>query len=407
MTTPLTVRRGSAWLRSSLLLLLLGLPGCLQTMTPVRPDLLPVTSHEAQQLSSHVHSLASPTLEGRQPGTTGNLLAAAYIEQQFQAVGVKVFPSLGSYRQPIGPEIGDNVVGMLPASDASPNGRWIVLGAHFDHLGKGFLGADDNASALAILIETARRIAALTHISVAVLAFNSEEPPYFNTPRMGSEWFVQHLPPEIGDTTRIQAAIIMDLMGGVQWEPLKDTVFAIGAEKSPTLYRRLKESLPRNLALRVFPVGIHLVEEIPGRGHESFSDYHVFRNRQVPFLFLSTARTPRYHTTEDRADTLHSQPHPPTHHTHNPHHPANRFDPNGLEFADEIATFRSILTDATNPRSLIPGTSRWSLWKLNEEREWLHSPDALTPSSENQERLERISVRFQCLFADYSGCFTF
>ncbi len=407
-------RRDRAWILFTAVILLLGLSGCLQTMEPVRPDRLPLASRDAQRLSGHVRYLADPSLAGRRPGTVGNREAATYIEEQLRAVGVQPFPSLGGYRQPIAPEIGDNVLGMLPASGDQPNGRWVVLGAHFDHLGRGFLGADDNASAVAILIETARHLTALTRFSVAVLAFNSEEPPYFSTPTMGSEWFVQHLPPEIGDVAQIQSAVIMDLMGGVQWEPLKDTVFAIGAEKSPGLYRRMKESLPEARPLRVFPVGIHLVEEIPGRGHESFSDYEVFRNRQVPFLFLSTARTPRYHTTEDRADTLHYERMAATvlwltrllasmDQDREPY----RFEPNGLEFRDEIATFRSILTNATDARTLIPGTSRWSLWKLKGEQEWIDTEEALTPSPENQSRLERISIRFQCLFAGYSGCFMF
>src|SRR3712207_7704543 len=48
--------------------------------------------------------------------------------------------------------------------------------------------------------------------------FRSEEPPYIRTPMMGSQVFVDHLPPEIGSPANLHAVIIMDLMGGVRSE---------------------------------------------------------------------------------------------------------------------------------------------------------------------------------------------
>src|SRR2546427_12145465 len=73
------------------------------------------------------------------------------------------------------------------------------------------------------------------------MAFNAEEPPYIRTPLMGSQFFVDHLPVEIGTPSRLQAVIVMDLMGGGHWEPLRDVIFAAGAEKSPGLYGRVEE----------------------------------------------------------------------------------------------------------------------------------------------------------------------
>jgi hypothetical protein len=56
---------------------------------------------------------------------------------------------------------------------------------------------------------------------------------------------------------------------------------------------------------------------------------------------------------------------------------------------------------------LIPGTSRWSLHKLRQDAEWLNGADGDSPTGADLNRLERISIRFQCLLADYSGCFMF
>lgn len=381
-------------------------------MEAVDPRTLLVDTASAQRLHSHVAFLAAPERAGRRPGSAGNRQAAQYIEDQFRAVGLQPLPSLGGYRQPISARIGDNLIGMVPAVTSSDATRWILIGAHYDHLGGPYLGADDNASSIAILVETARQMTHLSNHGILFVAFNSEESPYFGTAEMGSQFFFHHLPMEIGRAADFQAVVIMDLMGGVQWEPLKNSIFAAGAEKSPGLYRRVKDTA--GPPLTVLPVGIHLVEEIPGRGHKAFSDYDVFRNHRVPFLFLSAARTPRYHTPRDVGGSLHYERMAATadwlrrllariDHDEAPY----TFDAHRLEFADEVAAFRTIVEQASQEDSLIPGTSRWSLSKLRKDAEWLRTVDHSSPTPQQLERLERISIRLQCLLADYSGCFMF
>jgi hypothetical protein len=238
-------------------------------MEAINPRNLPIATALGQRLQSHVSFLAGPDLMGRQPGSPGNREAAQYIEDQFRAVGLQPLPSLGGFRQVIQPRIGDNLIGMIPPDAGPGSGRWIVIGAHYDHLGYPFQGADDNASSIAILVETARHMANPSHHGIIFVAFNSEESPYFGTTNMGSQFLFHHLPVEIGRAEHIQAVIVMDLMGGVHWTPLKDSIFATGAEKSPELYQRLKDTPTSTLT--VLPVGIHLVEEIPDHGHKALT----------------------------------------------------------------------------------------------------------------------------------------
>jgi hypothetical protein len=426
---------------AALLVCIGPLSGCLQTMRPIDPSGLPLSSQTATRLRSDVEFLASRQLQGRLPGTSGNRLAAERIAAAFRDASLLPFASMPEFRQTISSAHGDNILGYRPAT--GPSLGWILVGAHYDHLGGEFAGADDNASAVAIVMELARNLPPLSNYSVVFVAFNTEENPYFGTPHMGSEFFIAHLPVEIGRLDALQAVIIMDLIGGVQWQPIRDMIFAAGAEKSPRLYERVKEAINwhpplssfelgvlsselkdstgkdrgRTLdapQLTILPVGMHLIEEIPERGHHPVSDYDGFRNRHVPYLFLSSARTPRYHTPDDQTGTLHYERMAATVqwldrllHLMDTDRQRYGFEVERIEFADEVETFRRVTGSAVNEDTLIPGTSRLSLRKLRQDEQWLKAVDGTAPTAADLERLERISIRFQCLLADYSGCFWF
>jgi hypothetical protein len=448
-----------AVLRTIALIVVFLLPGCAHAQTPVNPHTLTAHSQPAQYLRSHVEFLAGPKLKGRKPGTAGNRAAAEYITARFQEAGLTPLPSLNGYGQPVSPELGDNLIGMRPPAPervgAGQAQQWILIGAHYDHLGESALGnvyagADDNAAAVAILLELARTLSPPANHPVLFVAFNAEEPPYIRTPQMGSQIFVNHLPPEIGSPANLHAVIIMDLMGGVYWKPLQNTIFAVGAEKSPGLYRhvraasvgssslstqsserhgRLTDSPARpnvaplirdagrlSAALSVLPVGMHLLEELPMVGHHPFSDYDAFRNASVPFLFLSAGRTPHYHQPSDLPDTLHYERMASTVHwldelirlidqDREPY----RFEPDRLELADEINTLRTLVEQAGHKETQIPGTSVLSLYRLKQDARWLReiSAESILKSEDRDEhirRLEKISIRVQCLLADFYGC---
>jgi len=382
--------------------------------TAIDPRTLPVTSELANRLRIHVEYLAGPELKGRKPGTPGNRAAADYIAARFRELGLEALSSMGGYGQRISPALGDNLIGVRHGANPDSASPWLLIGAHYDHLGGQYLGADDNASAVAILLETARTLPRLPHHHLLFVAFNAEEPPYIRTPSMGSQYFVDHLPPEIGSPSHLQTAIIMDLMGGVHWEPLRDVVFAAGAEKSLGLYQRVNATppTPPPSPLTVLTLGLHLVEEIPLIGQVSFSDYDSFRNASVPFLFLSSGRTPRYHQTSDLPDTLHYERMAATvrwlanlaermDQDTGPY----EFQANRIEFADEVATLRALVAQAAKRDTGIPGTSSLSLWRLEQDDKWLKGLDLAAPTPEAVKRLERISIRLQCLLADFPACF--
>src|SRR5262245_11190681 len=123
--------------------------GCASSAHPT-PSLPPASDSAA--ITADVGYLASPALAGRLIGTPGNDSAAAYIARRYQALGLRALAA--GYTQPFvahppvreGPRPAiptQNVFALIPGSDAALRGEYIVIGAHFDHLGASTDGALD------------------------------------------------------------------------------------------------------------------------------------------------------------------------------------------------------------------------------------------------------------------------
>ncbi len=413
-------------LRLLLLAIGLGISACvlkepIPAIPPIDPSFLQVSTPLSKRLQAHVGYLASPVLKGRKPGTPGNQRAAEYIIGKFKVAGLVPFNSLGSFQQSIDKTIGDNLIGLRYGRSKSAQKRFILIGAHFDHLGEIegeiYPGADDNAAAIAVLLELAFATQPLKNYSVVFVGFNAEEPPYFQTSQMGSQHFLKHLPTEIGKPQHIQVAIIMDLMGGVHWRPLQNVVFSAGAEASPALYQQVKKVLrihQNEHGLEIKPIGLHMIEEIPVIGNRAFSDYDAFRNASVPILFLSAGRTPRYHQPTDTPNTLHYERmalsmqwlHSLIARIDGYRKPYT-YQPNQIAFEDEIASFRPLIAQAANWKTRIPGSSASSVEKFQSDLQWLSNLNPSNPGEDDIKQIERASIRLQCLLAQMSLCHLF
>ncbi|MEO8702067.1 MAG: M28 family peptidase [Kofleriaceae bacterium] len=234
-----------------------------------------------------IEDLCSPLCAGRRPGTPGGNAARALVRDAIRAAG------LDPYEQRVDGCNGANVL----ATIRGDIDRYVLVGAHFDHLGTVgrdvFWGADDNAAAVAILVEVARTLAH-EHAGrgVIIAAFDGEEPPHF---LMGSREFVRtnHLP--------IDFMVCMDLVGhrfGPSLVPdeVGDSMFALGSERSAGTYElvaSLKRSEP---GVIVRPADAQIIPPL--------SDYEAFWMQRIPFLFLSGGRSRVYHTPDDTPDKL-------------------------------------------------------------------------------------------------------
>ncbi len=136
----------------------------------VKSIVVPYTLENVKQIISkesikmHLDYLASDALEGRNTGTKGIEKAAVYIEEFFKKYNIK--PYFKTYRDSFNvKEIdGYNVVGYLEGNDPKLKNEFVILGAHYDHIGTAkevngdsiANGANDDASGTVAVMEWAK-----------------------------------------------------------------------------------------------------------------------------------------------------------------------------------------------------------------------------------------------------------
>ncbi len=249
------------------------------------------------RLREVVETLASPEFGGRSgPGADK---AADLLVDRFRQLGLEGLFG-GEFGQVIpgkepNTQIGRNVGAMLRGSDPALRDQWIIVAAHYDHLGirggRLYPGADDNASGVAMMLEVARCVArapAPPRRSIMFIGFDLEENGLF-----GSRYFVAHSPVPL---ERVALFVTADMIGRSLAGVCGNHVFVIGSEHAPGLRPWIRDA-GQGRPLTVNLLGADLL--VLNR-----SDYGPFRGRSVPFLFFTTGENPCYHTSRDTPDTL-------------------------------------------------------------------------------------------------------
>lgn len=266
---------------------------------------------DAAAINADIAYLASDRLEGRGTGTPGNDSAAAYIARRFATLGLRRLDT--SFEQhfvarPLAPHNESprslptqNVVALLPGTDPRLRAQMVVVGAHFDHLGRsteGALdpdrknairrGADDNASGTAAVLELARLFAAApTKRSLVFVTFSGEE-----LGLLGSEYFVTHSPLPLDSAV---AMVNFDMVGRLRDDKLIVYGVATAAELPALLdSANLDASAPR----RGSPWSAPLRVTALGDGFGP-SDHSSFYARGIPVLHFFTDLHEDYHSAGD------------------------------------------------------------------------------------------------------------
>lgn len=143
-----------------------------------------LTEYSVDRQFAHINKLASDSYQGRLSGSAGARAAADYISAKFSQLGLKPWTAagLGSFKQPfaVAGVSSENIIGVLPGKNP---GAFIILGAHYDHLGVDasgavYNGADDNAAGVAALLEAAEildNLGLTPQKNIIFCAFSGEE----------------------------------------------------------------------------------------------------------------------------------------------------------------------------------------------------------------------------------------
>lgn len=249
------------------------------------------------RLRHTVAALCAPETAGRAAGTPEGAAARAFVAAAFKDLGLAPGGEHG-YTQLLPATAGANLLGVIPGD--APG--WIVLGAHYDHLGtiddQVYWGADDNASGVATMLEVVRRLTAEPQRgrSVLISAYDAEEPPWFRGTDMGSQWWVDH--PTV-PLEAVDLMVCLDIVGHRIGPPsmpatIADTIFVAGADLAPGL----------DAAVRVPDITGIEPRPIADWVEDPMSDHHAFRSAGIPHLFYTCARSAVYHTPRDRPELL-------------------------------------------------------------------------------------------------------
>lgn len=305
--------------RDYLLLALLLVGNITFAQSPIERALNTINRSSAE---ATINFLASDELQGREAGFHGSRVTSEYIVSLLQWMGVS--PLADSYFQPFDAyrkerqkkgrlevhpdsiakpkqEVHQkltmrNVLGMIPGKNTK---EYVIVGAHFDHLGidpvldgdQIYNGADDNASGVSAVLQIARAFLASgqqPERNVIVAFWDGEEKGL-----LGSKYFVQTCP----FLSQIKGYLNFDMIGrnNKPQQPKQVVYFYTAAH--PVFGDWLKEDI-RKYGLQLEPD--YRAWENPIGG----SDNGSFAKVGIPIIWYHTDGHPDYHQPSDHADRL-------------------------------------------------------------------------------------------------------
>lgn len=305
--------------RDYLLLALLLVGNITFAQSPIERALNTINRSSAE---ATINFLASDELQGREAGGHGSRVTSEYIVSLLQWMGVS--PLADSYFQPfdayrkerqkkgrlevhpdsiakLKQEVHQkltmrNVLGMIPGKNTK---EYVIVGAHFDHLGidpvldgdQIYNGADDNASGVSAVLQIARAFLASgqqPERNVIFAFWDGEEKGL-----LGSKYFVQTCP----FLSQIKGYLNFDMIGrnNKPQQPKQVVYFYTAAH--PVFGDWLKEDI-RKYGLQLEPD--YRAWENPIGG----SDNGSFAKVGIPIIWYHTDGNPDYHQPSDHADRL-------------------------------------------------------------------------------------------------------
>lgn len=271
-----------------------------------RPEPLSSQADPADRFAAIVGRLSAPDTEGRGPGTPGLAIAENYVEHQFKAIGLKPFSEVfksatEGYRQSVSIRLGkenvvraNNLIGTWGKGCGSKPP--VLVGAHLDHLGYGsensleigkhviHPGADDNASGVAGVLETARIMTrnpkALEGCTIFA-AFTGEEVGVVGSSRLAELLKTSHI--------KLKAMINLDMIGRLE----NNKLILFGSDSAREWHGMIDTACAE-----------HRITCGGGGDGYGPSDHMSFYIAKVPVLHAFTGPHSDYHRASDTADKV-------------------------------------------------------------------------------------------------------
>jgi hypothetical protein len=249
-----------------------------------------LASISAGELAQNVHFLADKGLEGREAGSRGGYAAGDYLAGQFAKLHLAP-GGTDRYFQTFSPNF-RNVLAIMPGSDPALKNQFVVVGAHYDHLGHGFRsasansgqihpGADDNASGTSAILQLAKALSLAGPASRSVLlaAWDAEEKGLLGS----RHWLRAPTVP----LPQVAVAVNVDMIGS-----LRDNRLYIWGSRTGYGLRRFVSEENREAKLLLdfsWPM-------------KANADHYPFYERGIPVLMLHTGLHDRWHRPTDDAE---------------------------------------------------------------------------------------------------------
>ena len=272
---------------------------------------------EPLRMRAHVDVLAADEMGGRIPGSYGHRLSRDYILGEMDEMGLTPIRMDGSFIQhyendpisgryqmeedgtivPSNVTQGTNLLGMIPGTDPELSEEYIVLMAHYDHLGVSlagdiFNGAFDNASAVGMSLEIAR---VLLENNVQpkrslVFLFTDDEESGLE----GAQAWLQDPQIPLGE-------VIFGLSADPTGRPVLPDFWPIvimGLERSPSLLARMRETR------RYAEVPVHFVHRDAVPVFASDQDRFYSWEDPIAAGWYVNPGMSFYHTPKDTPETI-------------------------------------------------------------------------------------------------------
>ncbi len=270
-----------------------GVPGELACADEFNAALNSIASPDIQ---THIEVLADDAMEGREAGSPGGRAAADYLCRKFVALELKPSGDPEAYTQTFERGAYRNLLAVLPGSDRELTNEYVLVGAHYDHVGYGTRrnsrgpwgrihnGADDNASGVSGVLEVAEALTLLEpppKRSILFALWDAEEKGMLGSRHWGANPTVR--------LRDVALAFNADMIGRLRG----DTVQVFGSRTACGMRRWASENnQPTELRLDFS------WEMKPN------SDQFSFVERGIPTLMLHTGLHDQWHRPSDDANTI-------------------------------------------------------------------------------------------------------